>query len=115
MWAMALVIYASLKLITWRLFVAGMAAPPAPPARRSVAYLIGWPGLDAHAFFASHRMAGLTSGREFIAAIGKAAVGAAMIWAFPRALVAAHPMLAGWCVMVGLVLLLHFGALQLIC
>jgi alginate O-acetyltransferase complex protein AlgI len=37
-----------------------------------------------------------------------------LIWVVPRLLIASHPLLAGWCGMIGLVLLLHFGLLNLL-
>jgi hypothetical protein len=45
MWALALMIFVALKLLTWQ-----FTPVPHAPAWRHVAYLVAWPGLDARAF-----------------------------------------------------------------
>jgi hypothetical protein len=52
--------------------------------------------------------------REWIEASLKTVAGAALIWIGVRAILPAHPMLAGWLGMIGLILTLHFGMFHLL-
>ncbi len=111
MWALAAVVYAACKWLTWR-----RASAAGAPSRRHVAYLLAWPGLDAEAFLdprpiPEDRRPALA---EWAFAVAKLALGVALTWgAVP--LVPAHlPLLRGWVGMAGLVFLLHFGLFHLL-
>jgi membrane bound O-acyltransferase family protein/DCC1-like thiol-disulfide oxidoreductase len=109
MWLLAVAIFVACKWVTWW-----------PHRRRgtiarSVAYFFAWPGMDAKAFFAPRSPTPLDArGHELAESLLHIALGTSLIWLAPRGLLPLHPMLAGWCVMIGLVLLLHFGLLAII-
>ncbi|MGC2333507.1 MAG: MBOAT family protein [Candidatus Acidiferrales bacterium] len=111
MWLLAAGIFAGFKWQTW------WAAPAARRSRnwrRTLAYLLLWPGMDADEFFEPRRTDRRVAARQWLAAIGKTLAGATLTWAAAREIVSTHPMLAGWIAMIGLVLVLHFGTFQLI-
>jgi len=107
MWVLAGSVFAGCKWLTWRqAHVAGVRG------WRHAAYLTAWPGLDASAFL-TRRSDLRPSGREWIAAALKTALGGTLIylgssWAFGD-----RPYLAGWMGMAGIVLSLHFGLFHL--
>lgn len=108
MWALAALIFAACKWLTW--------LPTPAPAWRHTAYLLAWPGLDAWAFLDTRPLplARRPGTGEWAFATAKAATGAALIWgAVP--LVPAHlPLLRGWVGMAGLIFVLHFGTFHLL-
>jgi len=107
MWALAFVIYACVKWLTWRR-AAAADAPGDVPAWRHAAYLLAWPGLDAEAFLL--RPAAREPTRpEWCFAIAKLALGLTLFFAIARLAPPDSPMLAGWIGMVGIVFTLHFG------
>src|SRR5262245_46294397 len=107
MWTLAVGMFAAFKGITF------WPVRHRPSVARGLAFLIGWPGMDAGAFFAP-RGIGRAQSRDFVDAAIKTVLGAALIWLVARGLMPAHPLFAGWVVMVGIVLVLHFGVLELI-
>lgn len=110
MWLLAIAIFAGCKWLTWwQERIAGFAAN----WKRSAAYLLLWPGMDAQDFLDSAREKPHIQAREWFAAIAKTIAGFALIWAGARVISLDHPMLGGWAGMVGLVLALHFGAFHL--
>lgn len=109
MWALAVLVFALCKWLTWR-------TAPAAPARRRLAYLVAWPGLDAKAFLDRKPLPPdrrPTPG-EWAFATLKTLLGVALVWVtVPR--VPAHlPLLRGWVGMAGFVFTLHFGAFHLL-
>lgn len=112
MWLLAIAIFAGCKWLTW--WQERMTGFAAANWKRSAAYLLLWPGMDAQGFF--HRTCGKsqTQAREWFAAIAKTITGFALIWAGARVISLDHPMLGGWAGMAGLVLTLHFGTFHLI-
>jgi alginate O-acetyltransferase complex protein AlgI len=83
-------------------------------AKRSLAYLFAWPGLDAKRFLSPARPKKVESDRILFACMNLLC-GATLVWLVARFAPASHPLIAGWIGMIGLVKLLHFGLLQLIC
>lgn len=79
MWLLAVAIFASCKwLAWWQARIAGFAATN---WKRSAAYLLLWPGMDAQEFFADAPEKGrrIPTG-EWLAAISKTLTGTALIW-----------------------------------
>jgi hypothetical protein len=110
MWVLAFAIYLSLKWLTW--WMARLRI--AHPAWRSVAYLLGWPGMDADAFLDARLHPPPRSPRTWLWAIFETALGAILLWVVAGSIPQAQPLLRGWAGMFGLILLLHFGAFQII-
>lgn len=111
MWLLAVAIFAGCKWQTW------WEAPAARRARnwrRTTAYLLLWPGMDAQEFFETGVKKRRGQPHEWLAALVKALAGIVMIWVGTRVVSSSHPLLAGWAGMVGLVLFLHFGTFHLI-
>jgi hypothetical protein len=107
MWLFAFSIFLGCKWLTWWPLRrrAGLA--------RNLAYLLAWPGMDAAAFLGP-RVAARFDAKEWFATLAKMLAGAALLFIIPRRLYPAHPILAAWSAMPGIVLLIHFGFLHLI-
>jgi Membrane bound O-acyl transferase family len=111
MWLLAAALFAGCKWQTWWQV---HAAARRWNWKRSAAYLLLWPGMDAEQFFKTGVEKRRITPREWLAALGKTLAGAALIWIAVRAVPSSHPLAAGWIGMIGIVLLLHFGTFQLI-
>jgi hypothetical protein len=111
MWLLAAAIFAGCKWETWW---DARAAGLARDGRRSVAYLLLWPGMDAKEFFKPREERRRIQPREWLTAAAKTLTGAALILAGARVVSSGHVMAAGWLGMIGLVMFLHFGTFQLI-
>jgi alginate O-acetyltransferase complex protein AlgI len=108
MWALALAIFAGCKWLTWRrALVAGV------PWWRHAGYLLAWPGLDA-ATFLGGRLVAAPAPSEWAGAIAKDVLGVVLFWGIARWAFADAPLLAGWIGMIGIVLMLHFGAFHVL-
>ncbi len=110
MWALAFAIFAAFKWLTWwdaRLQVSHSR-------RRSLAYLFFWPGMDARSFLDASMRAEPPAPSEWIAAFLKASMGALCLWFLARRAPSDAPLLRGWIVMLGLILLLHFGTFHVL-
>jgi len=110
MWLLAFAIFAALKWLTW--WQAHRVI--AHPAWRSAAYLLAWPGMDASAFLNPQERASAPQSGQWGWAIGKTALGIALIWLVARFVPTEQPLIQGWIAMFGLILLLHFGTLELL-
>jgi len=110
MWALAIVIYASLKWASW------LRSPmrSGSPAARSVGYVLAWPGMDADSFLATDRRVGAPCASEWAWAIGKTGVGAVMLWVIARLVPGEWMLLQAWIGLVGMVLLAHFGSFHVV-
>ena len=110
MWGLALATYAALKWLTWfrarRLVGASI--------RRQLGYLLLWPGMDALRFLDSERAARRPTVVEAVATSVCLAGGALLFWAAARLAYPRWPLLAGWIGLVGLALMLHFGAFRML-
>lgn len=99
MWALSIAVYFGFK---WWMF--SLYAP-----KRALGFLFLWPGMDARAF----DQEGTPGNRaEWISAAFKTSVG--VLFFFTVARWFEHPAAVGWCGMIGLVLMLHFGAFHLL-
>jgi hypothetical protein len=110
MWTLALAVFAGCKWLTWRRARASYA-----PAWKHLAYLALWPGMDADSFLSSGPVAdGRPRGGDWLFAMVKLACGALLlVWSTGLA-EAGAVWLAGWLGMAGIVLLLHFGAFDML-
>jgi hypothetical protein len=110
MWLLAFAVYCGCKWLTWRRTpVAGL------PWWRHAGYLFAWPGLDAAAFLTGRPAPeARPAPREWLFAAAKTLGGAAVFWGAGRVVPAADGLLLGWCGMVGVAFLLHFGTFHLL-
>jgi hypothetical protein len=109
MWLLAASIFAICKIQSWR-----SAKDFASRAswKRNVAYLFFWPGMNATQFLDEKIVVPQPVAREWISASAKTLSGAALIWLVVRQI--PNPLLAAWIGMLGLILILHFGAFHLL-
>jgi hypothetical protein len=112
MWMLAAAIFASCKWQTW--WQARDVRLRSQKWKRSVAYLLLWPGMDAQAFFVTAKTKRGNPAREWFLAIAKTLTGIALIWVAARIISAGHSILGGWTGMIGLILVLHFGTFHLV-
>ncbi|BCX47510.1 long-chain-alcoholO-fatty-acyl transferase [Haloferula helveola] len=105
MWAIAVVMFAVLKAASFWWERGGPASSP-----RKLAYLFLWPGMDARAFLSAKEVPPPSS-REWLAAGFKTVLGIVLLVLATRL---EPPLLSGWCAMVGIIFLLHFGAFHLL-
>ena len=109
MWTLAFTLYAACKWITW------WPSRSHGSWRRSAAYLLAYAGMNAREFMsAAHtRRPGW---RDYVLpTVNVLAGGATLLWlGSSRAFTSSHPMLAATIVMLGLALMVHFGALNLL-
>ncbi len=111
MWLLAVAIFAGCKWQTWW---QARAAGRARNWKRSLEYLLLWPGMNAEEFLEKSAWNRRLEPHEWLAALVNTLAGAALIWAGARVISPNHPMSAGWAGMLGLVLFLHFGTFHLI-
>src|SRR5687768_14438989 len=108
MWSLAAAIYFLCKLWTVHFaFARGLR----PTIAETLSYLLLWPGMNAVGFLRSGVERSVPA-REWLPPLGKALLGAILLWGVPRCV--ANPLLAGWIGMVGLILMLHFGLFGLL-
>jgi hypothetical protein len=120
MWLLALAIYFGLKWLTLAAFLAGQGGPArgvstgrASPVR-VLGYLLLWPGMDARAFLDPAFRPVRPKVGEWLLMLVKLAVGFSLLYAVVPGFGRAHPFLAGWTGLAGLVLVLHFGLFHLL-
>lgn len=109
MWLLAVSIFAACKAQSW---LAARELSQWADWKRSAAYLFLWPGMNAGEFLDATISVPRPDEREWAAATAKTLSGAALIWIGVR--FAPQPLPAVWVGMVGLILLLHFGAFHLV-
>jgi hypothetical protein len=109
MWSLALAIFLGLKWLTW----CRAKDQVAHSTWRSAAYLLAWPGMDAESFLDESRQPPRPRLQQWLRACGQTGVGAALLWLVALNISPDRPLLRGWTGMLGLILLLHFGLLQL--
>jgi len=101
-------------LLAGGLFVTGKAAVlvqarrrgGAWPAWRTIAWLALWPGMNPRDFDEGGR----ADSRSFAFGLFKIAVGALLLWGVARRF--ENPLAAGWCGMIGLILMMHLGVFE---
>jgi alginate O-acetyltransferase complex protein AlgI len=107
MWTIAAAIFSSLKLLTW--WPIRLTATPF----RTMAYFFACASLDAKRFFATSTTPARDD-RATLPAIAHLAIGATFLWAIAPSISFNHPNLIASIGMIGIVLMLHFGLLQLL-
>jgi hypothetical protein len=109
MWALAFALYAGCKWLTWRRTpVQGVSE------WRHLAYLLAWPGMDAAAFLNPRAVSPKPAASEWLFATVRLCVGLGALFGAARLISPRFPYLAGWVGMVGVILVLHFGAFHLL-
>ena len=106
MWAMAFALYAGCKWLTYRQALRNGLTPALP---RVLIYLLAWPGMDAAGFLDARKIPANPQRIEWGFAVLKTGLGFVLVWKIARWLLPAHPMIAGWVGMIGVVFILHFG------
>jgi hypothetical protein len=108
MWLLAASLFAGAKWITIADAQPGRRVPPG----RLAAYLLLWTGLNLEEFC----FEGGTSPQaaEWLAAAGKTVFGAGVVWGCLHLLPVRDSLLIGWCGMIGLVFVFHFGFAHLL-
>ncbi len=111
MWTMAVVALLACKWITW-----SASSLPASPRSRRAAYWLAWPGLNPAAFLRISRVspAATPTAAECLWALAKLLIGAGLFWAAARLVPADRELVIGWIGLIGLALMLHFGAIHLL-
>jgi hypothetical protein len=84
-------------------------------ASEILCWYLTWPGLNAREFWGEVPAERSTvSAAEWFQAIAKTSLGAICLGALAPRTASLHPLLGGWIAMVGIVLVLHFGAFHLL-
>lgn len=111
MWTMAVAIYVACKWITWQ-----RVSRASPPLWKHAAFLLAWPGMNAASFLAERPIVGCVPCRasEWFAAAGKLTGGVVFLLVIARMIPPQHVLVVGWMGMIGIVLILHFGAFHLL-
>jgi hypothetical protein len=111
MWALALGIYLLCKLATWMRVERSTVS-----VRRSAAYFLAWPGMDAGEFLTGPTLPGAERPRleEWLFAAAKMFFGIAILSIATHSILTGSEWLHAWLGMVGVVFVLHFGAFQLL-
>lgn len=110
MWVLAAVIYAGCKWLSWLSW--RQTAVREVPVWKHLAYLATWPGMDATTFL--EKSSDSCNSREWLAATAKLACGAAILFGLARWIPPEYPYVVGWTGMIGIVMMLHFGAFHLL-
>jgi hypothetical protein len=110
MWVLAFSLYLALKWVTW--WRARTHVQHA--AWRSFVYLVAWPGMDAGSVLNGSDRLPPPSGRNWIRAFSNTTLGVVLLWVVARAVPIGLPLLRGWIGMLGLILMLHFGAFEIL-
>ena len=110
MWTLSFAIFAGLKWMTWWKARARIAHG----AGRSVAYLVAWPGMDAETFLDADKHPAKPTAQDWLWAVMKTALGAALLWIVARRVPEEQSLLRGWIGLFGLIFVLHFGSFHLI-
>jgi hypothetical protein len=112
MWLLAIGLYGGFKWLTWRRAVRDQVASP-PTIARSLACLFLWPGMNARRFLWGAPPQHPTRG-DWLGATRNLAAGGTIIWLLASKRLFLQPWIAGWTGLVGIGLVLHFGALSLL-
>ena len=111
MWTLAIAVYVGCKWLTWQRLGAGTV-----PAWKQSAYLLAWPGMDAASFVDERRESSVCrcAVSEWLAATLKMLFGATVLFGLARLVPPQYEYVVGWVGMIGIVLILHFGAFHLL-
>jgi len=111
-WALAVVLGVFCKWIAWR-DARSLGLPT--PLGRTLGWFFLWPGMDGRAFFGRSADRGVHApAGEWFSAFFKLAIGCVLIWVVGSRCFGGQPMAFGWCCMLGIILVLHFGVFHLL-
>jgi membrane bound O-acyltransferase family protein len=110
MWLLSFTIYFGLKWLTWWRTRSRISHS----TWRSAAYLLAWPGMDAEAFLDASQRVPPPPRTTWLWATIETILGVILLWVVARSIPQGDPLLRGWVAMLGLILLLHFGAFQIV-
>ncbi|HYG23274.1 MAG TPA: DUF393 domain-containing protein [Verrucomicrobiae bacterium] len=111
MWTLCAALFAGCKwLVFWRAWLGSER----PGILQGAGFLLGWIGMDAHAFFDTNAIVTAPRFREWLIPLIRTMAGAVLVWGVAGLLSDTLPLLAGWIGMFGLILLLHFGLFALL-
>ncbi|MGC2328868.1 MAG: MBOAT family protein [Candidatus Sulfotelmatobacter sp.] len=110
MWGLSLAIFLGLKWQTW--WQTRDRVPHS--ARRSLAYLAAWPGMDAETFLDSRQVVPTPQLEEWLWAAVKTAFGILLLWIVARRVPETQALVRGWVGLFGVIFLLHFGSFHLV-
>ncbi len=111
MWALAFAIYCGCKWLTfWH------APIRSAPRWRQLGYLLLWPGLDAATFLEVRRARSVArpAASEWLFAAAKLGLGLGLLYGVARTIRPDQWYIVGWVGMIGVVMVLHFGAFHLL-
>ncbi|MBI3505175.1 MAG: DUF393 domain-containing protein [Proteobacteria bacterium] len=111
MWLLSVAGFAGLK---WWTLAEGFQGGLEITWPKALGYLLLWPGMDPQPFGMRAPRAEAPRPGEWAAAWGKTGSGALLLWMIARRCTALGGLAVGWTGMVGLSLLLHFGAFHLV-
>jgi alginate O-acetyltransferase complex protein AlgI len=107
MWSMAFTMYAACKLVVW-----SHTDRRRTSWWRRAAFLLAWPGMDGQAFL-HQSIQGRTRWPSIARSVACVVTGVTLFFAVAR-LIPGSPTAQAWIGMIGLVMMLHFGVLNLI-
>jgi hypothetical protein len=111
MWLLAVCLFAFFKWLTWS---HRPVRNRAIGAKQSLGYLFGWVGLDADEFCTSAPFDRNADSREWMLAVLKMLLGAAVLWGLIPRLDVDQPIVIGGLGFAGIILFLHFGLFHLL-
>ncbi len=113
MWALCGALYVGCK---WLTLTDALRTGVTTNTRRTLGYLLAYPGMNAERFLETRRGASVPLPRvsDWLAALIKITAGAAMLWGVAPRIQTDSLVLIGWIGMVGIILMLHFGLFDLI-
>lgn len=113
LWTLAFAIYAGFKWLTYR---DAISVDFRPTRRQAICYLLLWPGMDLEEFVDRKNPTSpwKLSPTDWIAPVGKIVLGTALVWLVVRRIPESRYLLRGWIGMVGMIMMLHFGAFHLL-
>jgi alginate O-acetyltransferase complex protein AlgI len=119
MWTVAFAFYFGCKWLTW---IDVLNCGARTNTWRALAYLLAWPGMDprpfvtvtAHVQPAAAGQPRHPATTDWLRAASKLLLGIAVLAVMPRWFWPGHPLLAGWMVIVGIAIALHFGFFEML-
>jgi len=99
-------LFVMFKALSWR--------PLNVPVRWRLAYAIGWVGMDMQSFTQPARPVATPAALRWMAALLWTLLGATLSGGVAPSLLEVSPWAAGWAMMIGFVLFLHFGLFHLL-
>lgn len=110
MWLFVSAVFAGCKWLTWR---RALIANHPPSFKRTLGYLMAWPGMDATSFLHGKHEPRPKPGKWCLGII-RFAAGIALVYLASKHTLTSHPIANAWIGMFGLTLILHFGSFHLI-